>query len=321
MNFERYTLKAQESIQKAAEIASENEQQAIEPAHLLKGLLLTDENILSYLFKKLNINRSSFDTELEPIIKSFPKVSGQQPYLSNDSSSVMQRAEKYCREMKDEFITVEHILLGLITGKDKTGVLLKNSGFNEKDVKAAVKELRGNETVKDQNAEGKYRSLERYSRNLNDLARSGKIDPVIGRDDEIRRVLQILSRRTKNNPILLGEPGVGKTAIVEGLAQRIVDGDVPENLKSKTIISLDMGLLIAGAKYKGEFEERLKAVIREVTDSEGEIVMFIDEIHTLIGAGAGGEGAMDAANLLKPALSRRASCHWRHHAERIPEIY
>ncbi len=304
MNFDKYTLKAQEGIQKAAEIAAGNEQQAIEPAHLLKGLLQSDENTISFLFKKLNLNRGILDTEIDKLIGSYPVVSGQQPYLSADASSVMQRAEKFCKEMKDEFITVEHLLLGILSGKDKTALLLKSQGMSEKDLKSSIKNLRGNETVKDQNAEGKYRSLERYSRNLNELARAGKIDPVIGRDDEIRRVLQILSRRTKNNPILVGEPGVGKTAIVEGLAQRIVIGDVPENLKSKMIISLDMGLLIAGAKYKGEFEERLKAVIREVTDSEGEIILFIDEIHTLIGAGAGGEGAMDAANLLKPALSR-----------------
>ncbi len=304
MNFEKYTLKAQEGIQKAVEIATAHEHQAIEPAHLLKGLLEADENILQFIFKKLNVNRDVVQKGLDESIQSYPKVSNQQPYLSGDSSAVLQRAEKACKEMKDEFITIEHILLGLTVGKDKTATLLKDQGLNEKDIKSAIRELRGNNTVRDQNAEGKYRSLERYSRNLNDLARSGKIDPVIGRDDEIRRVLQILSRRTKNNPILLGEPGVGKTAIVEGLAQRIVDGDIPENLKTKSIISLDMGLLIAGAKYKGEFEERLKAVIKEVTDSEGEIIMFIDEIHTLIGAGAGGEGAMDAANLLKPALSR-----------------
>jgi ATP-dependent Clp protease ATP-binding subunit ClpB len=304
MDFGKYTLKAQEAIQKAAEIASGNEQQAIEPAHLLKGIMLSDENILSWLFKKLNINTNVIDTELDKIISSYPKVSGQQTYLSADASAAVQKSEKYCKEMKDEFITIEHLLLGILAGKEKAATLLKNRGLTEKELKAAIKNLRGNDSAKDQNAEGKYRSLSRYSKNLNEMAGSGKIDPVIGRDDEIRRVLQILSRRTKNNPILLGEPGVGKTAIVEGLAQRIVVGDVPENLKSKTIISLDMGLLIAGAKYKGEFEERLKAVIKEVTDSEGQIILFIDEIHTLIGAGAGGEGAMDAANLLKPALSR-----------------
>ncbi|MEM6831362.1 MAG: AAA family ATPase, partial [Bacteroidota bacterium] len=241
---------------------------------------------------------------LDELIQSLPKVSGGQPYLSNDAASVLQNAEKYLKEFGDEYVAVEHMILGLTEGSDKVAQLLKNNGFEKNQLISAIKELRGGNTVTDQNAEEKYRSLDRYSKNLNELAKQGKIDPVIGRDDEIRRVLQILSRRTKNNPILLGEPGVGKTAIVEGMAQRIVDGDVPENLKSKTIISLDMGLLVAGAKYKGEFEERLKSVIKEVTDSNGEIILFIDEIHTLIGAGGGGEGAMDAANLLKPALAR-----------------
>lgn len=303
MNFDKYTVKSQEAIQKAADIAGSNGQQAIEPGHLLKGVQLTDENVMSFLFSKLNINRSQLDLKLDEILQSYPRVSGQQPYLSQDSSQVLQKAEKFSADLKDQFIAIEHILLGMLAGKDKVSTLLKELGFNEKHLKKAVEELRNGESVRDPNAEGKYRSLERYSRNLNELAKSGKIDPVIGRDDEIRRVLQILSRRTKNNPILIGEPGVGKTAIVEGMAQRIVDGDVPENLKTKMIISLDMGLLVAGAKYKGEFEERLKAVIKEVTDSEGEIILFIDEIHTLIGAGAG-EGAMDAANLLKPALSK-----------------
>ncbi len=303
MNFDKYTVKSQEAIQKAAEIAGGYEHQAIEPGHLMKGILQSDENVVSFLLNKLNINKSHLNSKLDEIINSYPKVSGQQPYLSNDSSQVLRRAEKISKENKDEFISIEYILLAIITGTDSVSVMLKDLGINEKHLKLAVAELRGGDSVKDPNAEGKYRSLDRYSKNLNLLADSGKIDPVIGRDEEIRRVLQILSRRTKNNPILLGEPGVGKTAIVEGMAQRIVDGDVPENLKTKTIISLDMGLLIAGAKYKGEFEERLKAVIKEVTDSDGEIILFIDEIHTLIGAGAG-EGAMDAANLLKPALSR-----------------
>jgi len=303
MNFNKYTVKSQEAIQKSAEIAAGNEQQAIEPGHLMKGILQSDENVISFLLNKLNINSTHLKSKLEEIINSYPKVSGQQPYLSNETSQVLQRAEKISKENKDEFIAIEYLLLAILTGKDSVATMLKDLGINEKHLKLAVAELRGGDTVKDPNAEGKYRSLERYSKNLNELAESGKIDPVIGRDEEIRRVLQILSRRTKNNPILLGEPGVGKTAIVEGMAQRIVDGDVPENLKTKTIISLDMGLLIAGAKYKGEFEERLKAVVKEVTDSDGEIILFIDEIHTLIGAGAG-EGAMDAANLLKPALSR-----------------
>ncbi|MEJ2005821.1 MAG: AAA family ATPase, partial [Cyclobacteriaceae bacterium] len=304
MNFNNYTIKAQEVIQKAAEIAGGNQQQAIEPGHQMKAVLASDENVISFLTKKLNVNRTLLDTKLEEVVNSYPKVSGQQPYLSNDSHAALQKAETFLKEFKDEYIAVEHIILGLYEGKDKVASAMKDAGFDKKSLIAAIKELRGGSTVTDQNAESKYRSLERYSKNLNELAKAGKIDPVIGRDDEIRRVLQILSRRTKNNPILLGEPGVGKTAIVEGMAQRIVDGDVPENLKDKILISLDMGLLVAGAKYKGEFEERLKSVIKEVTDSDGQIILFIDEIHTLIGAGGGGEGAMDAANLLKPALAR-----------------
>ena len=304
MNFNNYTIKAQEALQKAAEVAGGYQQQGIEPGHLLKAVLQSDENMISFVLNKLSINRNQLDSGLETIIQSYPKVSGQQPYLSNDASTVLRKAESYLKEFGDEYVAVEHMLLGLLDGKDKTAQLMKQAGFATKELKLAIQELRGGERVTDQNAEAKYKSLERYSKNLNQLAKAGKIDPVIGRDDEIRRVLQILARRTKNNPILLGEPGVGKTAIVEGLAQRIVDGDVPENLKSKTLISLDMGLLVAGAKYKGEFEERLKAVIKEVTDSDGEIILFIDEIHTLIGAGGGGEGAMDAANLLKPALAR-----------------
>ena len=303
MNFEKFTIKSQEALQKAASIASGNEQQAIEPGHLLEAILETDENVSTYVIKKLNVNEAILKTKLEEIINGYPKVSGQQAYLSNTSNTVLQNAEKELRELKDEFISIEHLLLALLSTKDKVATLMKDVGFEKKALLQAIKELRGGSKVTDQNAEAKYKSLERYSKNLNDLAKKGKIDPVIGRDEEIRRVLQILSRRSKNNPILLGEPGVGKTAIVEGLAQRIVNGDVPENLKSKTLVSLDMGLLVAGAKYKGEFEERLKAVIKEVTDSNGEIILFIDEIHTLIGAG-GGEGAMDAANLLKPALAR-----------------
>lgn len=304
MNFNNYTIKSQEAIQKAAEIAAANQQQAIEPGHLLKAVFATDENVISFLFKKMNANRTLVENKLDEILASYPKVSGQQPYLGNDAHAALTKATNYLKEFKDEFVAIEHILLGIVAGKDKVAAVLKDAGFTEKYLITAIKELRGGDRVTDQNAEAKYKSLERYSKNLNEMAKAGKIDPVIGRDEEIRRVLQILSRRTKNNPILLGEPGVGKTAIVEGMAQRIVDGDVPENLKSKTIISLDMGLLVAGAKYKGEFEERLKAVIKEVTDSNGEIILFIDEIHTLIGAGGGGEGAMDAANLLKPALAR-----------------
>ena len=304
MNFEKYTIKSQEAIQKSAEIAIGGHHQAIEPGHLLKAILTTDENVIGYLIKKLNVNRVLLDSKLDEVLHGYPRVTGQQPYLSSTTNSVLQQAEKELREFKDEFIAVEHLLLAILQTKDKVSSFMKDAGFERTALIKAIKELRGGSSVTDQNAEAKYKSLERYSKNLNDLARKGKIDPVIGRDEEIRRVLQILSRRTKNNPILLGEPGVGKTAIVEGLAQRIVDGDVPENLKSKMIISLDMGLLVAGAKYKGEFEERLKAVIKEVTDSEGQIILFIDEIHTLIGAGGGGEGAMDAANLLKPALAR-----------------
>ncbi|MBS1489839.1 MAG: ATP-dependent chaperone ClpB [Bacteroidetes bacterium] len=303
MNFEKFTIKSQEALQKAAAIAGGNQQQAIEPGHLLQAILETDENVSDYIIKKLNVNEAILKNKLNEIVAGYPKVSGQQAYLSPSANSVLQNAEKELRELKDEYVSIEHLLLALLATKDKISSLMKDVGFDRAGLLKAIKELRGNTNVTDQNAEAKYKSLERYSKNLNDLAKKGKIDPVIGRDEEIRRVLQILSRRTKNNPILLGEPGVGKTAIVEGMAQRIVDGDVPENLKTKTLVSLDMGLLVAGAKYKGEFEERLKAVIKEVTDSNGEIILFIDEIHTLIGAG-GGEGAMDAANLLKPALAR-----------------
>lgn len=303
MNFEKFTIKSQEALQKSAEIAMTKQQQAIEPGHLLKAILEVDENVSNYVFKKLNVNETILVNRLDEILNGYPQVSGQQPYLSNTTNQVLQNAEKELREFKDEYISVEHLLLALLATKDKVSSILKDAGFERAGLIKAIKELRGGSKVTDQNAEAKYKSLERYSKNLNDLAKNGKIDPVIGRDEEIRRVLQILSRRTKNNPILLGEPGVGKTAIVEGMAQRIVDGDVPENLKDKILVSLDMGLLVAGAKYKGEFEERLKAVIKEVTDSNGQIILFIDEIHTLIGAG-GGEGAMDAANLLKPALAR-----------------
>ncbi len=305
MNFNHYTIKAQEVIQLAAQIAQANQQQAVETGHVLKAILEEDVNTSTFLMKKLHVNQVALTQALEAIIKGYPRVSGAQTYLGTDLTNALNKAQTYLKEFDDEFVSIELMFLGLQAGKDSVGNLMRDAGFKEKELKEAIKELRGkNNPVKDQNAEAKYRSLERYSKNLNDLAQAGKIDPVIGRDEEIRRVLQILSRRTKNNPILLGEPGVGKTAIVEGLAQRIVQGDVPENLKSKIIVSLDMGLLIAGAKYKGEFEERLKAVIKEVTDSEGEIVLFIDEIHTLIGAGGGGESAMDAANLLKPALAR-----------------
>jgi len=300
----KYTTKTQEVIQQAASIATANGQQALETGHLLKAIIEEEPNTTQFLMKKLGVNQAVFLPKLDELVNAYPKVSGGgQPYFANDSHTAMTKAESLMKDFQDEYISIELLLLALSLGKDSVANLLKDNGFKEKLVKEAIKELRGNTNVKDQNAEATYRSLERYAINLNELAKSGKIDPVIGRDEEIRRVLQILSRRTKNNPMLVGEPGVGKTAIVEGLAQRIVLGDVPENLKSKIIYTLDMGLLIAGAKYKGEFEERLKAVIKEVTDSEGDIVLFIDEIHTLIGAG-GGESAMDAANLLKPALAR-----------------
>ncbi len=303
MNLNNYTVKAQEAIQAALQIAEERQELGIEPGHLLQAILQADEQNISFLFNKLQVNQQQLATQLQAILATYPKASGTQPYLTNDTHAVLSKATSYLKTFQDEFVAVEHLLLGLVTSNNKIATLLREVGFQEKTLIKAIQELRGNTRVTDPNAEAKYRSLERYSKNLNQLAKAGKIDPVIGRDEEIRRVLQIISRRSKNNPILLGEPGVGKTAIVEGLAQRIVDGDVPESIQSKTIVSLDMGLLVAGAKYKGEFEERLKAVIKEVTDSEGEIILFIDEIHTLIGAG-GGEGAMDAANLLKPALAR-----------------
>jgi ATP-dependent Clp protease ATP-binding subunit ClpB len=303
MNFNNFTIKAQEAVQKASEITTGNQQQAIETAHLLKGLLLVDENVITYLLKKLNVNLNRLNTILDEQIASFPKVSGSNVYLSSNANSALQKATGYLKEFKDEFVSVEHILLGILSVSDKTSAALKDFGVNEKDLKKAIIELRGDNKVTDQNAEATYNALNKYARNLNEYAGSGKLDPVIGRDDEIRRTIQILSRRTKNNPVLVGEPGVGKTAIAEGIAFRILKGDVPESLKSKTVYSLDMGALIAGAKYKGEFEERLKAVIKEVTQADGEIILFIDEIHTLVGAG-GGEGAMDAANILKPALAR-----------------
>jgi ATP-dependent Clp protease ATP-binding subunit ClpB len=291
MNFNNFTIKAQEAVQQASEIAQGNQQQAIETAHLLKGLLTVDENVVSYVLKKLNVNLNILNQHLDSQIEKFPKVSGSNAYLTSGSNSALQKAQSYLKEFKDEFVSVEHLLLGILSVNDNTSKLLKDQGVNEKDLKKAIIALRGDNHVTGQNAEATYN------------AESGKLDPVIGRDEEIRRVIQILSRRTKNNPILIGEPGVGKTAIAEGIAFRIIKGDVPTNLKTKTVFSLDMGALIAGAKYKGEFEERLKAVVKEVTQSDGDIILFIDEIHTLVGAG-GGEGAMDAANILKPALAR-----------------
>jgi ATP-dependent Clp protease ATP-binding subunit ClpB len=303
MNFNNFTIKAQEAIQQASEIAQGNQQQAIETAHILKGLLTVDENVVSYVLKKLNVNLNVLNQQLDAQIEKFPKVTGSSPYLTSGSNSALQKAQSYLKEFKDEFVSVEHLLLGLLSVNDDTAKHLKDQGVTEKDLKKAIIALRGDNHVTGQNAEATYNALNKYARNLNEYAESGKLDPVIGRDDEIRRVIQILSRRTKNNPILIGEPGVGKTAIAEGIAFRIIKGDIPTNLKTKTVYSLDMGALIAGAKYKGEFEERLKAVVKEVTQSDGDIILFIDEIHTLVGAG-GGEGAMDAANILKPALAR-----------------
>ncbi len=303
MDLNNFTIKAQEAIQKAAEIATAKQNQSIDPSHMLKGILVVDENVVPYLLRKLNVNFESFSTSLDRIIDSLPKVSGGQQYFSSNSNRVLQKSLEIASKFKDQFISIEHLLLGILVLGDATSRLLTSNGVTEKDLTIAIKQLRKGSTVNSQTAEETYNALNKYALNLNDRARMGKLDPVIGRDEEIRRVLQILSRRTKNNPILIGEPGVGKTAIAEGIAYRIINGDVPDNLKSKQIFSLDMGSLIAGAKYKGEFEERLKSVVKEVISAEGEIVLFIDEIHTLVGAG-GGEGAMDAANILKPALAK-----------------
>lgn len=303
MNFNNFTIKAQEAIQKAQEIAGGNTNPAIETSHILKGLLLVDENVVKFLLNKINVNTSRIAQVLDKIIESLPKTSGSQVYLSNDSSKVLNKAISHSKSMGDEFVSVEHMLLSIIENNDQVASMLKESGVTKAELKKAIEQLRQGSKVTDQSAEAKYNALGKYANNLNDLARNGKLDPVIGRDEEIRRVIHILSRRTKNNPLLIGEPGVGKTAIAEGIAFRIVNGDVPENLKPKTIYSLDMGALVAGAKYKGEFEERLKAVVKEVVNSDGQIILFIDEIHTLVGAGAG-EGAMDAANILKPELAR-----------------
>ena len=301
MNLNNFTIKSQEAIQKASEIALGNQHQAIEPGHLLKGMLEVDDNVMNFLFRKLSIR--DIKPALEGIIASYPKVSGGDNYLSRTSNDILQKAVQASQKAGDQYVSIEYLLLGFLQVKDSVSNLLKDAGLIEKELTMAIVELRKGSKVSSPSAEDSYNSLSRYAVNLNERAQSGKLDPVIGRDDEIRRILQILSRRTKNNPILIGEPGVGKTAIAEGLAQRIVKGDVPENLKSKQIFSLDMGALIAGAKYKGEFEERLKAVVNEVIAAEGEVVLFIDEIHTLVGAGKS-EGAMDAANILKPALAR-----------------
>lgn len=303
MNFNNFTIKSQEAVQKAIEITKEKGQQAIEPAHILLGVILAGENVVNFLFQKLGINAGHITSVLNKEIDSFPKVSGGEPYLSRESNADMDKAADYAKKMGDQFVSIEHLFLGILSGKSSAAQILKDAGVSEKELQAAINELRKGNNVTSQSAEDTYQSLEKYAINLTQRAKDGKLDPVIGRDEEIRRVLQILSRRTKNNPILIGEPGTGKTAIAEGLAHRIIRGDVPENLKSKQIYSLDMGALIAGAKYKGEFEERLKSVVNEVTKSEGEIILFIDEIHTLVGAGKS-EGAMDAANILKPALAR-----------------
>lgn len=303
MNFNNFTIKAQESVQESIDLARTNNQQIIEPTHLLKGLTIVGEDIVNFLFQKMGVNVTQLQLNIDKDIESFPKVSGGEPTLSRELNSVFQKANDIASKMQDQFVSIEHLLLAIIYEKNSASQLLKGLGASPKMLELAIKDLRKGEKVTSQSAEETYQALSKYSVNLNEAARSGKLDPVIGRDEEIRRVLQILSRRTKNNPILIGEPGTGKTAIAEGLAHRIIRGDVPENLKSKQIYSLDMGALIAGAKYKGEFEERLKSVVNEVVKSEGEIILFIDEIHTLVGAGKS-DGAMDAANILKPALAR-----------------
>ncbi|MCC7333297.1 MAG: ATP-dependent chaperone ClpB [Flavobacteriales bacterium] len=303
MNFNNFTIKSQEAIQHAQQIALTNQNQSIDTGHILKGILEVDENVTPFILKKLGVNINIFKQTLDKIVESYPKVTGSEQYLSSNANNALNKAVNILKETGDEYVTIEHILQGLLSGSDSIAQLMKDNGIKEKELKAVIIELRKGEKVTSQSQEEQYNSLKKYAKNLNELAKQNKLDPVIGRDEEIRRVLQILSRRTKNNPILIGEPGVGKTAIAEGLAHRIIQGDVPENLKGKQIFSLDMGALVAGAKYKGEFEERLKAVVKEVINAEGDIVLFIDEIHTLVGAG-GGEGAMDAANILKPALAR-----------------
>lgn len=304
MNLNNFTIRSQEAVQKAMHLSTLNGNQAIETGHILKGILEVDENVTPFILKKLNINPETFERTVDSIIKSYPKVSGGQAYLSTTANQAIVKATASITDYKDEYVSVEHLLLGLVTTGDAIANLMKDSGLTEKNLKAAITDLRKGEKVTSQTAEDTYNSLNKFAINLNQQAQKGKLDPVIGRDEEIRRVLQILSRRSKNNPILVGEPGVGKTAIAEGLAHRIIAGDVPENLKNKQVYSLDMGALIAGAKFKGEFEERLKSVVKEVISANGDIILFIDEIHTLVGAGGGGEGAMDAANILKPALAR-----------------
>ena len=303
MNFNNFTIKSQEAVQQAVNVTQARGQQAIKPVHLLAGVLKVGENVTNFIFQKLGMNAQQIALVIDKQIDSLPKVSGGEPYLSRESNEILQRAVQYSKEMGDEFVSLEAIILALLNVKSTVATILKDAGMTDKELRSAIAELRKGEKVTSQSSEDTYQSLSKYAINLNEAARSGKLDPVIGRDEEIRRVLQILSRRTKNNPILIGEPGTGKTAIVEGLAHRIIRGDVPDNLKNKQIFSLDMGALVAGAKYKGEFEERLKSVVNEVIKAEGSIILFIDEIHTLVGAGKG-EGAMDAANILKPALAR-----------------
>ena len=303
MTFDKFTIKAQEVVQEAVNTAQANGQQTIEPVHLLKGVLVKAKDVSNYIFNKLGVNAVQIETLVDQEMKHLPRVQGGQPYLSADTNNVLNKAADISKKLGDEFVSVEPLLMALLTVSSSAGRILKDAGCTESEMRKAVQELRQGQKVKSQSADDNYQSLDKYAKNLVELARQGKLDPVIGRDDEIRRVLQILSRRTKNNPILIGEPGTGKTAIAEGLAERIVRGDVPENLKDKQLYSLDMGALVAGAKYKGEFEERLKSVINEITKSDGRIILFIDEIHTLVGAG-GGEGAMDAANILKPTLAR-----------------
>ena len=303
MDFNNFTIKSQEAVQQAVNVTQARGQQAIEPVHLLAGVLKVGENVTNFIFQKLGMNAQQIALVIDKQIDSLPKVSGGEPYLSRESNEILQRAVQYSKEMGDEFVSLEAIILALLNVKSTVATILKDAGMTDKELRSAIAELRKGEKVTSQSSEDTYQSLSKYAINLNEAARSGKLDPVIGRDEEIRRVLQILSRRTKNNPILIGEPGTGKTAIVEGLAHRIIRGDVPDNLKNKQIFSLDMGALVAGAKYKGEFEERLKSVVNEVIKAEGSIILFIDEIHTLVGAGKG-EGAMDAANILKPALAR-----------------
>lgn len=303
MNTNNFTIKSQDALQQAVQLVTQHNQQSVEPAHLLKAVILTGESVTNFLFRKLGVSVPALQSALDHRIESYPKVSGGEPYLSREANAVMQKAAEYAGTMSDQYVSLEHLILALLSEKSDASQLLKDAGVTEKELRQAVDELRKGNKVTSPSAEDTYDSINKYAVNLNDRARNGKLDPVIGRDDEIRRVLQILSRRTKNNPILIGEPGTGKTAIAEGLAHRIIRGDVPENLKSKQLFSLDMGALVAGAKYKGEFEERLKSVVNEVVKSDGEIILFIDEIHTLVGAGKG-EGAMDAANILKPALAR-----------------